>query len=371
MKTDFSLAMPPHPRSNINMSPSVFSGAAVVTGSTLLASDKSPAGPAQRTQLGLVTYCFNLAAKNHGTVPSAAKFSDPLIFIQEAAALGASAVQIPFGICDATRIWAIRDASERLNIALESTVALPKNDPDLERFDAELKTLRELGVKIARTVLLPGRRYEQFTSILDYANTMRVATKALSDAEKIARKHGVKLALENHKDHTTEERLALLEQFSSEHIGACLDVGNNMALLEDPVETARAFAPWTLTVHFKDQAVRESADGFLLADVPVGRGAIDLREIIKIVREKKPQTRFHLELITRDPLRIPVLLDSYWRTLDAIKAPQLASTFATLKERSSKTEFPLISKLSPAEQVRTERDNIEQSLRYSAEQLGL
>ena len=368
MKTDFSLAMAPRPRSNINMSPSVSTAAAFVSASALLASDKSPA---RRTQLGLVTYCFNIAAKNHGTVSGAPKFSDPLIFIEQAAQLGASAVQIPFGVCDASRVWSIRDSAERLNIALESTVALPKNDPDLERFDAELKTLRELGVKIARTVLLPGRRYEQFTSILDYANTMRIATKALSDAEKIARKHGIKLALENHKDQTTEERLALLEQFSSEQIGVCLDVGNNIALLEDPVETARAFAPWTLTVHFKDQGIRESEDGFLLADVPVGQGAINLKEIIAVVRAKKPSARFHLELITRDPLRIPIYHESYWRTLDAIKAPQLASTLGLLKSRSSPIDFPLISKLSAEKQVRAERANIEQSLRYSAEQLGL
>src|SRR5687768_5174518 len=132
------------------------------------------------TALGLVTYCFNIAAKHHATVPGAAKFSDALVFIKETAALGASAVQIPFGICDATRVWAVRDAAERLGIALESTVSLPKNDSDLARFDAELKTLHELGVKIARTVLLPGRRYEQFSSILDYANAMRIGTKALS-----------------------------------------------------------------------------------------------------------------------------------------------------------------------------------------------
>ena len=124
-------------------------------------------------------------------------------------------------------------------------------------------------------------------------------------------------------------------------------------------------------MHFKDQGVQATEDGFLLADIPVGQGAIDLKEVIRLVREKKPEVRFHLELITRDPLRVPVFSESYWRTLDAIKAPKLASTLRLLREKSSKTEFPLISKLSPAEQVRSERDNIEQSLRYSAEQLGL
>jgi 3-oxoisoapionate decarboxylase len=351
------------------MSPTeVFSGAVLAQAASTPAA--SPVRTGRRTSLGLVTYCFNIAAKQHGTVPGAPKFSDPLIFIHEAAQLGASAVQIPFGVPEPKRIWEIRDAADRLDMALESTVSLPKNDADLDRFDAELRTLNELGVKIARTVLLPGRRYEQFESILDYANAMRIATKALSDAEKIARRHNVKLALENHKDQTTEERLALLEQFSSEQIGVCLDVGNNIALLEDPVAVARAFAPWTLTVHFKDQGVQESTDGFLLADVPVGQGAIDLRQITQIVREKKPKALFHLELITRDPLRVPIFADTYWRTLDAIKAPRLAATLATLKKTDRSETFPLISKLSPEEQVRTERENIEQSLRYSAEQLG-
>jgi 3-oxoisoapionate decarboxylase len=325
--------------------------------------------PARRSSLGLVAYCFSIA-KQHGTVAAVPNFSDPVIFIEQAAGLGASAVQIPFGVCEPDRIWKIRDAAERLEIALESTVGLPKNDLDLDRFDAELRTLKELGVKVARTVLLPGRRYEQFSSILDYADAMRVATKSLSDAEKIARRHDVKLALENHKDQTTEERLALLNQFSSEQIGACLDVGNNIALLEDPVEVARAFAPWTLTVHFKDQGVQEYEDGFLLADVPVGGGAINLPAIIKIVREKKPKALFHLELITRDPLRIPVFRESYWRTLDAIKAPKLAATLATLKKADHTATFPIISTLSPEEQVSAERENIEQSLRYSTEQLG-
>lgn len=369
MNTNFPLRYA-RPEAGISTMPpsALASRAAVLSGSALLASAQ-PAAP--RTQLGLVTYCFNIAGKNHGKVPGAPNFSEPLVFIEETAKLGASAVQIPFGICDADRIWKIRDLSERLSIALESTVSLPKNDPDRGRFEAELKTLNTLGVKIARTVLLPGRRYEQFSSILDYANTMRVATKALSDAEKIARTHGVKLALENHKDQTTEERLALLEQFSSEFIGACLDVGNSISLLEDPIETARAFAPWTLTVHFKDQAVREHEDGFLLADIPVGQGAINLGEVIRIVREKKPDTRFHLELITRDALLVPVLNESYWRTLDAIKAPKLGATLALLKTKSARAPFLDISKLPPAEQVRAERNNIEQSLRYSAEQLGL
>jgi 3-oxoisoapionate decarboxylase len=331
-----------------------------------VASEREFAG----TSLGLVTYCLNIAAKNFN-LPGVPDVRGPTGFITEAARIGASAVQISYGILGADERRMVRDLAERLGIGLEATVNLPKGgEADLAKFEREMETLRELGVPIARTVLLPGRRYEQFKSILDYAQAMRVGIKALSDAEKVARRTGVRLALENHKDQTLEERLALLEQFSSEWIGVTLDVGNNIALLEDPVETARAFAPWTLTVHFKDQGVREYENGFLLADVPVGEGVIDLPAVIQVIRAKKPEVRFHLELITRDPLKIPYLRDDYWATLDEVKARELGGTLAMLKGRAAKREFPLVSKMSAAEQVREERENIERSLRYAAEKLG-
>ena len=71
------------------MSPRVVqSGSAFVLGAALSAAAELPT---TRAKLGLVTYCFNLAAKHHSDGVDAAKFSDPLVFIQEAAKLGASA----------------------------------------------------------------------------------------------------------------------------------------------------------------------------------------------------------------------------------------------------------------------------------------
>jgi sugar phosphate isomerase/epimerase len=342
--------------------------------SAVAATEEGKPFPARifpRTELGLVAFCFGIQARLRG-VAGAPDLSEPAGFIREAARLGARAVQINYGILSPEKTRGIRDLAERLQIALEATLALPKGaDSDLRRFEAEMQTLRELGVKVARTVLLPGRRYEQFKTILEYANALQIGLKSLSDGEKIARRTGVRLALENHKDQTLEERLALLEQFSSEWIGACLDVGNNMALIEDPLQVARAFAPWTLTVHFKDQGIREYDQGFLLADVPLGEGAIDLPAIIKIIREKKPDVGLHLELITRDPLEIPFLRNDYWATLNELKAPQLGAALALLKSRSSANPFPIVSRLSPPEQVKMEQHNIELSFRHAADQLGL
>ena len=61
-------------------------------------------------------------------------------------------------------------------------------------------------------------------------------------------------------------------------------------------------------------AVAEYDEGFLLAEVPLGEGFLDLPKMIALLREARPDIRFNLEMITRDPLRIPCLTDQYWAT---------------------------------------------------------
>src|SRR5438093_948401 len=126
------------------------------------------------------------------------------------------------------------------------------------------------------------------------------------------RKRRVEVAGEDHKDHRVDELAALMRRLESESIGVCLDTGNNIALLDDPLITARELARWTLTVHLKDMGVEESPDGFLLAEVPLGQGLVDLKGITAAVRAANPKARFNLEMITRDPVSIPCLGDKYW-----------------------------------------------------------
>lgn len=318
----------------------------------------------------MVTFSFQIAKRAAAELKDLPDFNDPLTFMEQSWAIGANAVQIAFGVMPPGASKKVRGFAEHTGMRLEATVSLPRNESEGAKFQAELGTLRELGISVARTVIIPGRRYEQFKSFEEFRATVAAGKEALRRAEPVARRHGVRLAVENHKDQRTEERLKLLEEFSSEWIGACLDIGNNLALLEDATETALAFAPWTLTVHFKDQAVREYADGFLLADIPLGAGCIELRGIIEIVRARKPGVQFHLELITRDALKVPVLREDFWPTFGEMRAPDLAKTINLLKRASAKEEFPVVSTLPWRERVAAERANVEQSFRYAAEHLG-
>src|SRR5690242_2541236 len=128
-----------------------------------LASESSR-GPV-RTSLGLVAYCFGIARSAHGKLPDVPDFGDPIVFVEQAAAVGANAVQIGFGTPDPDTIRRLRKVAEERGILLEATVNVPKSDADVPKFEKELQSLRELGVKIARTVLFPGRRYEQFKTL--------------------------------------------------------------------------------------------------------------------------------------------------------------------------------------------------------------
>jgi sugar phosphate isomerase/epimerase len=149
---------------------------------------------------------------------------------------------------------------------VEALLDLPRNEADTDLFQKRLTCAKEAGAALARIVMLPGRRYEQFQTRADYELACDQAMKSLQLAEPVAARHKFRLAVENHKDHLVTEKLEVLKRISSEYVGLCVDVINNFALLEDPLETARAFAPYALTVHIKEESIRESEDGFWLSE---------------------------------------------------------------------------------------------------------
>ena len=87
-----------------------------------------------------------------------------------------------------------------------------------------------------------------------------------------------------------------------------LDTGNNLTVLDDPIETVEKLAPYTFNVHFKDMAVEETAR-VPLSEVPLGEGMLDMPRIVDIIRRARPEVQFSLEMITRDPLEVPCLTE--------------------------------------------------------------
>jgi sugar phosphate isomerase/epimerase len=297
-------------------------------------------------------------------------FDDPLTFMQFTSRLGFAGVQLRLGDRSADYLARVRAAKAKLGISLEGIVAPPLLEKDRERFETELRTCRLAGIDIVRMALLSGRRYETFRSADAFRRFRTRCEQALARVARLASRHKVRVAVENHKDFRAGEFADLVRRPSSEFVGVCLDTGNNIALLEDPWHVVDTLAPLTFTVHLKDMAVEAAPDGFLLAEVPLGRGFLDLKRLVRRIHAAKPQARFHLEMITRNPLPIPCLADHYWRAMAGVPGIDLARTLRLVR-RSARpaNSLPRIDRLRPKEQVQKEQEHVTESMRWGNERL--
>lgn len=324
----------------------------------------------RRSRLGMVTYALGIHRQN-GWAGRHQGLSPALALLEESRRLGAGGIQCALGAGDAPQARELRRRAEQYQMHIEAILDPPRDEADLERFERGVRAAKEAGAGLARTVVIPGRRYERFQSLEEFREYEQRGLRSLQLAEPVLARHKFRLAVENHKDQRTWEKLAMLKRISSEFIGLCVDVGNNFPLMEDPLETVRAFAPWAFTVHLKDQAVREYDEGFLLADVALGEGFLDLPAMVKVLLNAKPDLRFNFETITRDPIRVPILTDGFWATLRDTPAAALARALHVLKNQSHPDQFHVVSKLPRQDQLALERQNVEHSIAYAKERLGL
>lgn len=322
--------------------------------------------PTGRVGLGVVIHSYPIRAAD-----KASHFNDPLTFLEHCHGLGAAGVQTNLGVRDEAAAAKLRERAAALGMYLEASVRLPRDAGEVDRFTAEVRTARACGATVARTVLMGGRRYEVFKSAEQFWQFAAQAAAMLRLARPVVERFGVRLAIENHKDLEAPSLAELIRSINSPQIGVCLDTGNNLALLEDALATVETLAPFAFTTHVKDMGVEEYPDGFLLAEVPLGAGFLDLPQILNLVRKARPGVRFNLEMITRDPLRIPCLMPGYWATLEQVPGRRLAAALAQVRHSAGKTPLPRVSGLGHEEQLRREEENVRASFRYARGKLGL
>lgn len=306
----------------------------------------------RRLGIGMHSYGFHWKAKT--------RFHDALTFLEYAHSMGAAGVQVSIGQRDDAYTRKLRERCETWDMFLEAQASLPSNESDVARFTAEVESAKAAGATVMRTAMLSGRRYETFNTADEFENFRVKSWKSLTLAEPIAKKHGVRLAVENHKDWLIPDLLEIIRKISSEYVGLCVDTGNSIALLEHPMTVVESYAPFAFTTHLKDMSIAEYEQGFLLSEVPLGAGFFDLSRIIKTIERGNPKIRWNLEMITRDPLQIPYLTDKYWATFRNMPAQQLAECVGMV--RAWRQDLPRVSHLSEAEKLKAEDDNVRQSL---------
>ena len=155
----------------------------------------------------------------------------------------------------------LREHVEQTGGYYEGDIRLPKKESELEKFEQDLKLTRAAGGSVARTFLSGARRYETWKTLDEFKAFRAEASKRLAMVEPIVKKHRLKLAVENHKDLTSDELARADARFSNEWLAVNVDTGNNIAL-ENAHEAIEALAPFAMSVHLKDMAVQPHETAF-------------------------------------------------------------------------------------------------------------
>ena len=286
-----------------------------------------------------------------------------------ASAVGAAGVH--GGMTQIDSDWArkVRRMKEDLDMYVEIQTFLPREDPAV--FEHAVRIAKEAGASSLRVVCLLGRRYEMFDSLADWKTAVEGFHRQIAVAVPIVEKHQMRLGIENHKDWRVDEQVALLKQYSSEFVGVTLDTGNNLSILDDPMETVEKLAPYTFNVHFKDIALEETASGFLMSEVPLGEGQLDLKRMVDIIRRARPDVYFSLEMITRDPLEVPCVTDKYWATFGDVCGLALSRALERIRSHTPHTPLPRTSGMSVEDRYALEVEFVARSFDYARLHLGL
>jgi sugar phosphate isomerase/epimerase len=296
----------------------------------------------------------------------------PFDFLEHCHTLGLRVFETRLQSIEPAAIKSFRQRVDSYNMRAIADIPLPKDEAGVPAFDAAVKAAKEAGI-ISLHSAMTQRRYEEFDSFEAFKTNFERCQRTVALAEPVLRRHQMRLGLENHKGWRASEQAAWIKRIGSEWVGVHFDFGNNLSLCEDPAETLRILQPYAFACHLKDMAVEPYEDGFLLSEVPLGEGMLDIPGMVQSLRKKDPNMPFDLEMITRDPLKIPVFTKKYWATFDDSYSPlpgrDLARVLELVQKNKPRSPLPRMAGLSAEAQLKLEDDCIAKSIAYARQHL--
>lgn len=162
-----------------------------------------------------------------------------------------------------------------------------------------LKTCQILEAEVMRIVVssLAFRHEPHGPQIEQVSRILKNIMPQVEDA-------GVKLAIENHFDFTSDEILEILNRVNSDFLGVTFDTGNALRIGENPVIAACKLIDKIFATHMKDVAPLYGGnpeDWYFFASVPLGKGIIDFPALIRAFEENQYPGMMTLEIDYLDP----------------------------------------------------------------------
>ena len=208
---------------------------------------------------------------------------------------------------------------------------------------------------------------------------MENTIKVFKSVRSLALDLNVKIGLENHSgDMQARELRTLIEEAGKDYVGACLDTGNAMWVVEDPFVTLEMLHPYVVTTHIRDAVVWEHPRGAAAQWVALGDGSIDFVRFTREYRKLCPQGSMQLEIITgRPPQVLPYLEPDFWKAFPKMPAWEFVRFVALAKAGRPFMGTMLIAvgmKQPPAIDAalkEQQKIDLERSLEYAKKTLGV
>lgn len=245
---------------------------------------------ARGLKLGLFSYSYHLAFGKHPIFqPEIAM--DLFAFMDRCKEFGLEGIQIDpqhLERLDDGYLQRIVDYANQYGFYIEyGTTGV-----ETEHLLKQLEIAKKLTSPILRTYI----GFDPHDKGVDSVKEVEYAIQVLNQVKGKAEEYQIKIAVENHCDLKTDELLDLIQRVNSPYVGVCVDLGNFMVHLENPVESVKKLAPYIYSTHFKDYNSKMMNWGFKTFGVPLGEGKIDLGAVVDILVKDSKLDRIMLEI---------------------------------------------------------------------------
>ena len=302
------------------------------------------------------------------------------------AKLGARALMLSwpgdFTSTDAGHVAAFRRRAGELDIVVDLAIGsicpsrAPWRRPESpeEYVRSSLRAARAVGSKVVRCFL---GSVEDRSGDVPFAAHVEATSKVLRAVRTEAVDLGVKVAVENHGDFEAREMKAMIEDVGPDAVGCCLDSGNPLRVMEDPLQTLEVLGPYTVTAHMRDSVIFAHPRGAAFQWVALGDGMIDFARFTRRYAELCPGAAYHLEIITgRPPYIVPFLEPEFWKAFPEKRAAEFAPFLALVRNGRPFLGAMMIggSGKQPPEYEAAlneqQRVDLERSIAYAQQSLG-
>lgn len=152
----------------------------------------------------------------------------------------------------------------------------------------ELRCHFESARKLKAAVVRIAAGNPAYRGVEDPVQQIERLTPVLQLLCKQACDSGLRLAIEDHADFTSQDLIHLIERVGPEKLWVTFDTANALRLGEDPVEAVERLADHIICVHLKDVIVLKQSEGDPSAfwpSTPLGRGEIKLRAVLSTLEK--------------------------------------------------------------------------------------